>query len=1073
MCKKYFYLTIVFTFFTIILFLLTCTKKEKLTIDTFQEIKQNFVEPPVEFRSVPFAVWNDEVTEEKIDRQINEMHSQGIGGIFVHPRYGMITPYFSDKYFSLYKYTYEKVKSLGMKMWIYDENGYPSGGAGGYVREEMLESAGKALVFHYYDVLPSDIKGEVVVVLKSENSNFIDITNRLEEEKSKTGKYYVFELVKNTANDYVDLLMKGVTEKFLEITLEKGYKKYFGQEFGKMILGIFQDEADISSPVANSLKWTPDLFTAFQKKWGYDLKLHLPSLIGEVGNWKKIRHNYYSVLLDLFIERWAKVYYNYCEKNNLKFTGHYWENWWPNPARSPDNMAMYEWQHMPGIDILDNTYNDDSRLQRLEAQKLKFGYPFLQFGNVRVVKELSSVANQMGRNRTLSETYGRSGWELRFEDMKRIGDWEYALGVNFLNQHLFQMTLKGKRKQDNPPSFYHGPYWKFYKVLADYFARLSLVLSSGKQINKILVIEPTSSVWMYYSTISMNIRNKEPGDEYKEIIAKITPNQRNLELGDSFQEFITKLSKLQVEYDLGCENIIKNNGKIKNGKFVVGESDYGILVLPPGLENLNSSTVALIEKYIREGGKVISFVETPKYVDGAESDKVSSIVSKYEKNWIKLNQLDAQVAVDLFASKDFSIPNPENISGILHHHRRYLNDGEILFLVNTSDKENASGIAKVKGKSALQLNLLNGNITQYPAKKEGNLLSIDFDLPPVGSLLLFVSSFSSPLEKVYTTPEDTLSEKLLKPIGNLQIYRIKPNALTIDYCDIKLEGKVEKDLYSNFAQRNVYQHYGFRRNPWYGSYQFKTEILDKDKFPKDSGFEATYYFQVDKDVNKTTLKAVVEQPEIFNVYVNDNKVEPISGEFWLDPAFAVFDIGRYVVNGTNLITLKVSPFTILAELENIYILGDFNLRSQAKGWRLIKPSKLSIGEWNKQGIPFYSDGVAYSKTYDITSKDKKYFVKLSKWLGTVAEVQVNKEFAGIISWPPHRLDISDKIKNGKNEITIIVYGSLKNLLGPHHNPVRGRTGPSSWDVAPEKQPSGEKYDFIGYGLFEDFSVIEK
>ena len=34
-----------------------------------------------------------------------------------------------------------------------------------------------------------------------------------------------------------------------------------------------------------------------------------------------------------------------------------------------------------------------------------------QFGNVRSVKELASVINQMGLKRNLSETYGGSGWE--------------------------------------------------------------------------------------------------------------------------------------------------------------------------------------------------------------------------------------------------------------------------------------------------------------------------------------------------------------------------------------------------------------------------------------------------------------------------------------------------------------------------------------------------------------------------------------------------------------------------------------------------------------------------------------
>ena len=58
-------------------------------------------------------------------------------------------------------------------------------------------------------------------------------------------------------------------------------------------------------------------------------------------------------------------------------------------------MAMYEWHQMPAIDMLFNQLNEDS----LQGQ----------FGNIRSVKELGSVANQKGFKRVLSETYGGGG----------------------------------------------------------------------------------------------------------------------------------------------------------------------------------------------------------------------------------------------------------------------------------------------------------------------------------------------------------------------------------------------------------------------------------------------------------------------------------------------------------------------------------------------------------------------------------------------------------------------------------------------------------------------------------------
>ena len=691
------------------LLMLSCAEKTspESEYNSFRDVKELFPDPPSMYRSAPFWVWNDDVSEEVIDAQLDEFHAKGIGGVFVHPRYGFITPYFSEKYFSLYKYSYDKLKELGMIMWLYDENGFPSGFAGGLVIDEAPQAEQINLMPHSYKELPGELKGEIVKVFKLEGSEYIDITGRLQEEKSKKGKYYVFELIHYPSRKFIDLLAKGVTEKFLDITVERGYKKFLGHEFGKMVPAIFQDEAYINPRDRKSLKWTPDLFPEFQKKWEYDLRLHLPSLLDETGDWKRVRYNYFSTLQDMFVERWGKVYYDYCEKNNLKFTGHYWEHEWPEPRRTPDNMAMYAWAQIPGIDILFNEYREDRRAQ---------------VGNVRSVKEARSVANQFGRSRVLSETYGGSGWGLRMEDMKRIGDWEFALGVNILNEHLFHMTIKGKRKQDWPQSFHHEPYWKFYRKTADYFGRLSLVLSSGKEINKILVLEPTTTGWMYYSHTGSN--------ERLDINA------------DAFQEFVTKLSKLHVEYDLGCEDIIEDVGRVENGKFVVGERAYDVLVLPPGLENLNSPTVSLIAEYLENGGKIVSLVDAPMYIDGMGSDRAGLIAEKYGTNWRRVEQINEKNAEDLFASENFQVLNPESIGGIVYHQRRQYKDGEVLFLVNSSVDENASGKIKIKGRSVCRLDAIDGSITRYPAVAEKGQLMQDFELPPVGSLLLFVSSSS-------------------------------------------------------------------------------------------------------------------------------------------------------------------------------------------------------------------------------------------------------------------------------------------------------------------------------------------
>ncbi|MGP0062421.1 MAG: DUF1553 domain-containing protein, partial [Isosphaeraceae bacterium] len=65
---------------------------------------------------------------------------------WVHPRPGLMTPYLSADWFRLWKAALAEAEKLDMNLWIYDENSYPSGFAGGLVPEAMPESRGRGLV---------------------------------------------------------------------------------------------------------------------------------------------------------------------------------------------------------------------------------------------------------------------------------------------------------------------------------------------------------------------------------------------------------------------------------------------------------------------------------------------------------------------------------------------------------------------------------------------------------------------------------------------------------------------------------------------------------------------------------------------------------------------------------------------------------------------------------------------------------------------------------------------------------------------------------------------------------------
>ena len=1023
------------------------TKTSNPASDTYDKVRQLFLKPPAEYRSAPLWVWNDRMTTKQIDEELTDFQARGIGGAFIHPRPGLITEYLSDEWFALCRYAVERGKKLGMKIWIYDENSYPSGFAGGHVPAEMPDAVRSGLSMNHVSELPATWADEPLLVLQKTKAGFVDITKDVKLKPFGVGDYYVFTVVRQQPNPwyggftYVDLMRREVTEKFIDLTLN-AYKRSIGSEFGKVVPGVFQDEAEInptSVPNMPSVNYTPALFKKFEARWKYDLRLHLPSLYEDVGDWQQVRHDFYSTILDLFINGWAKPYFEYCTKNKLSLTGHYWEHEWPRPVVNPDNMAFAAYAHIPGIDILMNDFQMDTHAQ---------------FGNARSVREIRSAANQLGKRRTLSETFGAGGWDMTFFDQKRIADWEYVLGVNFMTQHLSYATIKGARKTDHPLSFsYHEPWWNSYNVLADYYGRLSVVTSLGAQENRILVIEPTTTAWMYYAS---------KGDL-----------GRFHEIEKGFQGFINELEAAQIEYDLGSEHIIRQHARVLNNHFVIGERSYDLVILPPTLENLDETTFSLLGQYLASGGRVLCYGNPPTFLSGRQTDLIGKTARKYASSWTSTYNPHDFVSIEHLCPPkvSFKVPAPrDTVPQLLFHHRRTFKDFELLLLVNTSDKAAVAGGVSVPGRACEQWDGFTGAIKPYPFRTEKGVVKVDFSLPRGGSLLLCFRP-----KAVKPGSPATKDRAAVTALSGLEIKPLAKNILSIDYCDLMLNNQTEKDLYFYQAQTKAFQAHGLPVNPWDHAVQYKKNIVDKDTFGAKSGFEAAYSFTVSEGAKGVGFEAVIERPELYRVSINGNLIQPIENRWWLDKAFGVFDISRYVVAGENRIVLKSSPFTIHTEIQPIFILGDFALESREKGFGIVPATAMKLGSWAEQGMPFYGERIEYAKKVQLSDaelKSRQVFVRLGKWSGVVAEVVVNGKKAGLIGFEPFELDIRQQLKPGENEVSVIVYGSLKNTLGPHHNnPLLGRAWPGAFQQgAKDGRPPGSKYSVVGYGLLEDFNV---
>ena len=99
----------------------------------YENLETLFKDPPNEFRMMPFWFWNHEMIEKEVVRQIQDHHEHGIGGEFIHPRHGRLTPYMGRCWLENVEAAADKCKELDMPCFLYDEDNWPSGPAGGYI----------------------------------------------------------------------------------------------------------------------------------------------------------------------------------------------------------------------------------------------------------------------------------------------------------------------------------------------------------------------------------------------------------------------------------------------------------------------------------------------------------------------------------------------------------------------------------------------------------------------------------------------------------------------------------------------------------------------------------------------------------------------------------------------------------------------------------------------------------------------------------------------------------------------------------------------------------------------------
>lgn len=443
------------------------------------DLKMEFLHPSEEFSPFPFWFWNDDLSENELERQMLEFKNKGIDGFVIHPRLGLPESigYLTEEFFHYVNYAVKRASELNMKVVLYDEAMYPSGSCHGKVVKEDADYASRGLF---------------VRENKEEHLGETLIAEAIHGGK----KYYYYEGFSNgtirgvhygeddgekNAPASADLMNPDAVACFIRLTHDV-YYQHLGKYFGSTIIGMFTDEPNILGRCAKKgmIPWTKDFLDDFKKQGGreddlYWLFFEQDASMSDAEVQKeriRVKEQYEKAVHERMSFAYYKQISDWCENHGIALTGH--------PEKSTD-IGYLQYFGIPCQDIV-------WRFVAPEDGKAICGE------HSTMGKCSSDSARHRGKRRNGNECFGCCGalddpYRFTKDDMKWYLDWLFVRGVNMIYPHAFYYSLRDRRKEERPPEVgMHCGFWEEYHQVTDYIKRMCSLLTDSVNQAKVAIL---------------------------------------------------------------------------------------------------------------------------------------------------------------------------------------------------------------------------------------------------------------------------------------------------------------------------------------------------------------------------------------------------------------------------------------------------------------------------------------------------------------------------------------------------------------------------------------------------------
>jgi hypothetical protein len=396
---------------------------------------------------------------------------RGLGGLVTNVAFDKYLQ--SEKHWMTLRAVIEACRKAGLQVWLYDEEGYPSGAAGGLVLKANPAFEARVLVRDPGRADPFFIRPAYEHTHASNNFH--------------------------AARRYINLLDDRPVAAFLGTT-HQAYWERLQPYFGSTITAFFTDEpslmavdlgqlpesvrtrvrvADPLDPSGKPLPgvpWSDDLAEKYRRRFHEELLPLRPSLFGgDRAEDRRVRRQFWSLVADLVAERYYGQIQTWCGQHRVASSGHklHEESLLHHVPLDGNGLKVLCRMDIPGLDMLSS--NPEVVLHSGWLTAALPASAALLEGRRRVMTEVSDFSEKMS---------GRG--PVGLAEMRATAAWQACWGVT-------EFTLYyglGDRSAET------------IRAYGDFVGRLNALLAPARPAPQVLLYYPIHDLWEEYLPVA-------------------------------------------------------------------------------------------------------------------------------------------------------------------------------------------------------------------------------------------------------------------------------------------------------------------------------------------------------------------------------------------------------------------------------------------------------------------------------------------------------------------------------------------------------------------------------------------